>query len=85
MLFDVGEKDAVLSSKTRVENIDEMWAFKLKAVLEYEVCLIINVCVTLYAAFSMLLWLISVPDGSVNTAAACGLIIRRSRIICQDD
>lgn len=79
MPFDVGEKDATLRVKM------EMWVLKLKAVLEYEVCLIINVCVTLYAAFSMLLWLISVPDGSVNTAAACGLIIRRSGIICQDD
>lgn len=64
---------------------------KLKAVVRMdgdddgEVCLIINACVNLYGTFSMFLWLINVPDGSVNTAAACGLITRRSRIICQDD
>lgn len=50
-----------------------------------EVCLIINVCVTLYAAFSIFLWFINVPDDSVNTAAACCLIIRRRNIISQDD
>ena len=50
-----------------------------------EVCLIINASVTLYGTFSMLLWLINVPAGSVNTTVTCGLIIRRKRIICQDD
>lgn len=50
-----------------------------------EVCLIINASVTLYGTFSMFLWLINVPAGSVNTTVACGLIIRRKRIICQDD
>lgn len=55
---------------------------KLKAVVRIngdmmysEVCLIINVCVTLYGAFSMFLWLINVSDSSLNTVAACGLII----------
>lgn len=65
---------------------------KLKAVVRMnadmmysEVCLIINACVTLYGTFSMFLWLINAPAGSVNTTAACGLIIKRNWIICQDD
>lgn len=53
--------------------------------MDGEARLIINACVTLYGTFSMFLWLINAPDSSVNTAAACGLIIRRDSIICQDD
>lgn len=65
---------------------------KLKAVIRVnedmmysEVCLTINACVSLYGTFNMFLWLINVPNGSVNIEVPCGLIITRTRIICQDD
>lgn len=54
-----------------------------RTVNEYgDVCLTINVCVSLRGTFSLL---INVPNSSVNTEALCGLIITRNRIICQDD
>lgn len=74
-----------------MDSVHDMWVSKLKAVIRVnedmmygEVCLTINACVRLYGTFNMFLWLINVPDGSVNVEVPCGLIITRNRIMTDD-